>query len=82
MSSQFCAGCNRLRITADGKVKVCLFGEEGLSLRDSFRAGLTQEEIIAQIGQSVRAKKKQLGGHLDAEDISKDTNRPMILIGG
>ena len=35
--SNFCGGCNRLRITADGKLKVCLFGEEGLSLRDCLR---------------------------------------------
>ena len=32
-------GCNRLRITADGKLKVCLFGSEGLSLLDAFRSG-------------------------------------------
>lgn len=45
MSSHFCAGCNRLRITADGKLKVCLFGEEALSLRDLYRANLSNEEI-------------------------------------
>lgn len=45
MSSHFCAGCNRLRITADGKLKVCLFGEEALSLRDLYRANLSDEEI-------------------------------------
>jgi cyclic pyranopterin phosphate synthase len=38
MSSHFCGGCNRLRITADGKLKVCLFGEEGLSIRDLYSA--------------------------------------------
>jgi len=36
-NSHFCGGCNRLRITADGKLKVCLFGEEQLSLRDAIR---------------------------------------------
>ncbi len=38
--SHFCGGCNRLRLTADGKLKVCLFGEEGLSLRDAIRGQL------------------------------------------
>ena len=45
MSSHFCSGCNRLRITADGKLKVCLFGEEGLSLRDLYRSNISDEEI-------------------------------------
>jgi molybdenum cofactor biosynthesis enzyme MoaA len=82
MSSQFCGGCNRLRITADGKLKVCLFGEEGLSLRDSLRSGLSEDELVQHIATSVRGKKKQLGGHASAEEISKEANRPMILIGG
>ena len=37
MSNNFCGRCNRLRITADGKLKVCLFGEESYSLLDSLR---------------------------------------------
>ena len=45
MSNHFCSGCNRLRITADGKLKVCLFGEEGLSLKDLYRSNLSDEEI-------------------------------------
>ena len=45
MSSHFCSGCNRLRITADGKLKVCLFGEEGLSLRDLYRSNISDEEV-------------------------------------
>ena len=35
--SNFCSGCNRLRITADGKLKVCLFGNEEYNLRDNLR---------------------------------------------
>ena len=38
MSNNFCGSCNRLRITADGKLKVCLFGEESYSLVDSLRS--------------------------------------------
>jgi len=37
MSQHFCGSCNRLRVTADGKLKVCLFGAEDLSLRDALR---------------------------------------------
>ena len=39
MTAPFCAGCNRLRITADGSFKVCLFGPKEISLRDLMRAG-------------------------------------------
>ena len=84
MSNHFCGGCNRLRITADGKLKVCLFGEEGLSLRDTFRSGATDEQVVSLIGQSVKGKKAVLGGHgtSSPEELATKSNRPMILIGG
>lgn len=82
MTSNFCAGCNRLRITADGKLKVCLFGEEGLSLVDSFRSGLTDAQVVELIGDAVHHKKAMLGGHASPEALAQETNRPMILIGG
>lgn len=87
MSSNFCGTCNRLRITADGKLKVCLFGDESYSLLDSMRAGYTDNEIVAEIGKAVRRKQMALGG-LDGPDLkspdmlAKQKNRPMILIGG
>lgn len=37
MTNDFCTNCNRLRVTADGRLKVCLFGDESLSLRDHIR---------------------------------------------
>ncbi len=82
MSSHFCGGCNRLRVTADGKLKVCLFGDEGLSLRDSMRSGMTEEDIVCSIEAAVKRKKEVLGGHDSPQDIANDHNRPMILIGG
>lgn len=36
--SHFCGTCNRLRITADGNLKVCLFGEEGFSFKEAFQS--------------------------------------------
>jgi Molybdenum Cofactor Synthesis C len=47
--SHFCGGCNRLRITADGRLKVCLFGDEGLSLLDSFRGEWGDEGVGGRI---------------------------------
>ncbi|XP_032040588.1 molybdenum cofactor biosynthesis protein 1 isoform X1 [Aythya fuligula] len=59
MSEHFCGSCNRLRITADGNLKVCLFGSSEVSLRDHLRSGASQEELVEIIGAAVSRKKKQ-----------------------
>jgi len=82
MSSNFCGGCNRLRVTADGKLKVCLFGDEHYSIVDAMRGGQSDSEIIEGIGEVVRQKKAALGGHGNKEKLAETHNRPMILIGG
>ncbi|XP_062594932.1 molybdenum cofactor biosynthesis protein 1-like [Saccostrea cucullata] len=79
MSEHFCGSCNRLRVTADGNLKVCLFGNSEVSLRDALRGGAGEEEIWQVIEEAVKRKKKQHAGMLN---ISKMKNRPMILIGG
>ncbi|XP_015278088.1 PREDICTED: molybdenum cofactor biosynthesis protein 1 [Gekko japonicus] len=79
MSEHFCGSCNRLRITADGNLKVCLFGNSEVSLRDYLRSNATKEELVQIIGAAVGRKKKQHAGMLN---ISQMKNRPMILIGG
>lgn len=83
MSSPFCTGCNRIRLTADGKIKNCLFSKEETDLLTALRNG---EEVLPLIQQNILAKKKELGGqftsdfaHIHAEDIA---NRSMITIGG
>jgi len=45
MSNHFCGTCNRLRLMADGSLKICLFGKKEYSLRDIIRQGATDEEI-------------------------------------
>jgi len=45
MSDHFCGTCNRLRITADGNLKVCLFGNSEVSLRDLVRSGVNDEKV-------------------------------------
>ncbi|XP_040286695.1 molybdenum cofactor biosynthesis protein 1 isoform X2 [Bufo bufo] len=79
MSEHFCGSCNRLRITADGNLKVCLFGNSEVSLRDCLRTGASEEQLIQVIGEAVGRKKKQ---HAGMFSISQMKNRPMILIGG
>ncbi|XP_059138169.1 molybdenum cofactor biosynthesis protein 1 isoform X2 [Peromyscus eremicus] len=62
MSEHFCGTCNRLRITADGNLKVCLFGNSEVSLRDHLRAGASEEELLRIIGAAVGRKKRQHAG--------------------
>ena len=59
MSAPFCAGCNRMRLTADGKIKNCLFSKTETDLLTPFRKG---EDILPLIHQSILAKAKKLGG--------------------
>ncbi|XP_033356135.1 molybdenum cofactor biosynthesis protein 1 isoform X1 [Bombus vosnesenskii] len=60
MSDHFCNSCNRLRITADGNLKVCLFEGKGeVSLRDALRSGASNDVLKEMIGEAVWRKKKQ-----------------------
>ncbi|KAI7902374.1 uncharacterized protein BX663DRAFT_510905 [Cokeromyces recurvatus] len=59
MTDHFCGTCNRLRITANGSIKVCLFGNAEVSLRDMIREGKSDEELLEIIGAAVKKKKKQ-----------------------
>lgn len=58
MTHNFCGTCNRLRVTGDGNLKVCLFGNEEVSLRDMMRTSDLRKKIV-------------LGGE-SLNDISRD----------
>lgn len=82
MSAPFCGDCNRIRLTADGKLKNCLFSSFETDLLTTYRAG---GDIVSLIHENIAQKKKALGGqftdleHVEAEKI---VNRSMITIGG
>jgi cyclic pyranopterin phosphate synthase len=76
VSDPFCSGCNRLRITADGKMKNCLFGKREDDLLGALRNGNDLKEIILN---NVWAKHAQTGGQLLSSNME---NRSMIAIGG
>lgn len=79
MTDAFCSGCNRLRVTADGRLMVCLFASAGVSLRDAMRAGATDGDLLDLVAAGVRGKKPS---HDGMDLIARNTERPMILIGG
>ncbi len=83
MSAPFCGDCNRMRLTADGKMKNCLFSTSETDLLTAYRNG---DDIIPLIHQNITTKKEALGGQFttDLEKIETNTlhNRTMISIGG
>ncbi|KAI8645220.1 molybdopterin cofactor synthesis protein a [Parasitella parasitica] len=70
MTDHFCGTCNRLRITADGNIKVCLFGNAEVSLRDMIRQGKTDDELLEIIGAAIKKKKKQ-------HAVARHSNNPL-----
>ncbi len=83
MSAPFCSTCNRMRLTADGKMKNCLFAEQEMDLLTALR---NSEDVTQLIRQNIASKAKELGGQFtaDFEHINAETihNRSMIGIGG
>ncbi len=79
MTAPFCAGCSRLRVTADGALKVCLFGNAEVSLRDAMRAGASDAELARAVQTALDGKHAAHAG-MDPMAITED--RPMITIGG
>ena len=83
MSANFCGDCNRMRLTADGKMKNCLFSQAETDLLTPYRNG---EDVIPLIHQSILSKAKELGGQFstDFENLKAENihNRSMITIGG
>lgn len=83
MSAPFCSTCNRLRLTADGKLKNCLFSQEETDLLSALRRG---EDITALINASLARKAAERGGQFVADitqlQAGNIQNRSMIAIGG
>ncbi len=79
VSSPFCQNCNRFRITADGKLRNCLFSLEETDVRDLLREGNSDEEIAQAILTCVAAKNE--GHEINAESFIQP-DRPMYSIGG
>ena len=81
ITNPFCDTCNRIRLTADGKIKNCLFSENETDLLTSFR---DNEDISPLIIKSIKNKKTHHGG-IDSfknSNPSEFKNRSMIAIGG
>ncbi|MCZ6795290.1 MAG: GTP 3',8-cyclase MoaA [Planctomycetota bacterium] len=83
VSQPFCDQCNRIRITADGKLRTCLFSVEETDLMAILRGGSSREERAREIARVVRAAvwKKEPGHRIGQADFVR-ANRSMSQIGG
>ncbi len=75
----FCASCDRLRLTADGQVRNCLFARKESDLRTPLRRGAGDEELAERLRAAVTAKK---AGHGIGSPEFVQPDRPMSAIGG
>jgi cyclic pyranopterin phosphate synthase len=75
----FCGDCDRVRLTADGQVRNCLFAREESDLRGALRGGATDEEIADRWVVAMRGKR---AGHGIDDPTFLQPDRPMSAIGG
>ena len=75
----FCLNCNRIRLTADGHVRYCLFANEETDVRSLLRGGASDEAIAAAIRSCVSGK--WIGHEIDSQHFVPPP-RPMYSIGG
>lgn len=78
ISAPFCESCNRVRLTADGNLRLCLLRPDEVNLRDLMRAGASNADILRRVRGGVWRKP---WGHRVAEG-ERNTIRGMSQIGG
>ncbi len=81
VTNPFCSTCNRIRLTADGKIKNCLFSQTETDLLAAHRNGEQLEQLIID---SINSKHKERGGfeEFSNESVKRMKNRTMVAIGG
>jgi len=79
VSEPFCADCNRIRLTAEGELRTCLFSMHETDLKEPMREGASDEELATLIGDAVW--RKELKHHVN-EPGFRPPARTMSAIGG
>lgn len=80
LSHKFCSGCNRIRLTADGRLKTCLQYDIGVNLKELLRSGKSDAELEAAILQALESKPEE--HHFTESAVKSGETRPMFQIGG
>ena len=79
VTQAFCGACSRIRLTADGKLRTCLFSKEDRDLRELLRANASNDQIVEWIRSVVDEKEE---GHRINEPGFVPPSRTMVFIGG
>jgi cyclic pyranopterin phosphate synthase len=79
VSEPFCSSCDRIRLTADGQLRTCLFSRREWPLKEPLRAGASDEEMAALIREAILHKELK---HRINEDGFLPASRSMSQIGG
>ena len=79
VSEPFCSTCDRIRLTADGQLRTCLFATEETDLRAVLRSGTSDEALAQTLRQAVWNKELK---HYIGDKRFKRANRSMSMIGG
>lgn len=79
MSNHFCGDCNRLRLTADGRLRSCLFDKHEINVKAALDKGAGDERLAAMIRQAIREKPAR---HHMEQGWGADNARKMYQIGG
>ena len=79
VTEPFCATCNRVRVTADGQLRACLFALEETDLRTPLRDGASDDDLERLIRDTI--SRKWAGHHINASDFTRPA-RSMSQIGG
>lgn len=84
MSHKFCSECNRVRLTAEGRLKLCLHYDTGIELKPLLRGGYSDEEIRDAIVEAVKRKPKahEFRRESEACEVAHSDSRRMVQIGG
>ncbi|MEN8182126.1 MAG: GTP 3',8-cyclase MoaA [Myxococcota bacterium] len=79
VTQPFCAECNRIRLTADGKLRTCLFSLREHDLRTAIRSGESDEDLVRRLHGAVNTKEKK---HHITDGLFVKPERTMSAIGG
>ncbi len=83
LSHEFCGNCNRIRLTADGKLKLCLQYKEGINLKELIRKGMSEEALTETIRMTMYHKPQNHEFINDKTKMNLDVeSRGMSQIGG
>lgn len=81
VSHQFCDKCNRIRLTADGNLKLCLQYQNGVDLRKKLREGISDEELLEVLKESIY-QKPQKHHFKNQKHFGEEETKSMFQIGG